>query len=172
MIVFIKHDNFVHQAITKGSELMKSSQRIKNFIDNLSSKQRDYKKSEYIGAIVVNIILLYIFNNLVNWHIYFITGAFNEVLWIINLAVIAVIIGNILLLIFNPEWFRHIVKIILNIFVITAVYSIYSIFPFNFSSFLTDWSVTIALIFVMIGIVIATIVELFLLIISVLARSN
>lgn len=150
---------------------MKSGQnKIKNFIDNLSSKQKDSKKSEYIGAIVVNIILLYIFNNLVNWHIYFITSTFNEALWIINLAVIAAIIGNILLLIFKPEWFRHIVKIILNIFAITAVYSIYSIFPFNFSSFLIDWSVTIALIFVMIGIAIATIIELFLLIISVLTR--
>ena len=75
-------------------------------------------------------------------------------------------------LIFNPEWFRHIIKIIMNIFAFTAVYSIYSVFPFNFSSFLIDWSVTIALIFIMVGIVIATIFELFFLIISILARFN
>lgn len=143
-------------------------------MDNLSSKrqkkEKNSKKSEYIGAIVVNVILLYIFNNLLNWHVYFITNALNEILWIINIAITATIIGNIMFLIFNPEWFRHIIKIILNIFAFTAVYSIYSIFPFNFSSFLVDWSVTIALIFIMAGIVIATIVELFLLIINILAR--
>ncbi|MEL7669092.1 hypothetical protein [Methanobacterium sp.] len=148
--------------------------KIKSFMDNLSSKrqkkEKNSKKSEYIGAIVVNVILLYIFNNLLNWHVYFITNALNEILWIINIAITATIIGNIMFLIFNPEWFRHIIKIILNIFAFTAVYSIYSIFPFNFSSFLVDWSVTIALIFIMAGIVIATIVELFLLIINILAR--
>ena len=148
--------------------------KIKSFVDNLSAKRREKeknsKKSEYIGAIVVNIILLYIFNNLLNWQVHFITNALNEVLWVINLAIIATIIGNIILLIFNQEWFRHIIKIILNIFAFTAVYSIYSIFPFNFSSFLIDWSATIALIFIMLGIAVATIMELFFLIISILAR--
>lgn len=158
-------------------EIMKNDEnKIKSFMDNLSAKRREKnknsKKSEYIGAIVVNIILLYIFNNLLNWQVYFITNALNEILWIINIAIIVTIIGNIMFLIFNPEWFRHIIKIIMNIFAFTAVYSIYSVFPFNFSSFLIDWSVTIALIFIMVGIVIATIVELFFLIISILARFN
>ncbi len=158
-------------------EIMKNDEnKIKSFMDNLSAKRREKnknsKKSEYIGAIVVNIILLYIFNNLLNWQVYFITNALNEILWIINIAIIVTIIGNIMFLIFNPEWFRHIIKIIMNIFAFTAVYSIYSVFPFNFSSFLIDWSVTIALIFIMVGIVIATIFELFFLIISILARFN
>lgn len=150
--------------------------KIKSFMDNLSAKRREKeknsKKSEYIGAIVVNIILLYIFNNLLNWQVYFITNALNEVLWIINIAITATIIGNIIFLFFNPEWFRHILKIILNIFAFTAVYSIYSVFPFNFSSFLIDWSATIALIFIMLGITVATIIELFFLIISILTRFN
>ena len=148
--------------------------KIKSFMNNLSAKRREKeknsKKSQYIGAIIVNIILFYIFNNLLNWHIYFITNALNEILGVINIAITATIIGNIILIIFNPEWFRHIIKIILNIFAFTAVYSIYSIFPFNFSLFLIDWSVTIALIFIMAGILIATIVELFLLIITALTK--
>ncbi|MGB9980471.1 hypothetical protein [Methanobacterium sp.] len=148
--------------------------KIKSFMDNLSAKRKEKeknsKKSEYIGAIVVNVILLYIFNNLLVWHVYFITNTFNEVLGLINLAIIVTIIGNIIFLMFNPGWFRHIVKIILNIFAFTAVYSIYSVFPFNFSSFLIDWSATIALIFIMVGIAVATIFELFLLIINILTR--
>ena len=153
---------------------MKNKNKIKNFIDNLfvkyDKKEKNSKKLEYFGAIIFNIILMYIFNNLLSWHVYFITSALNEVLWIINLAIIATIIGNVLLLIFNPQWFRHVVKIILNIFAVTAVYHIYNVFPFNFSSFLIDWSVTIALIFVIVGIAIATIIELFFLIMGIFRR--
>jgi hypothetical protein len=55
---------------------MKSGQnKIKNFWDNLfakrDEKEKNSKKSGYIGAIAVNIILLYIFNNSLNWHVYF-----------------------------------------------------------------------------------------------------
>lgn len=139
-----------------------------NFIDRMTkrNKEKKGKKSEYIAAIVVNIILLYIFNNLLNWHLYFITNALNDILWIINAAIIVTIVGNILLLAYNQEWFRHVMKIILNIVAIVAVYNIFTVFPFHFNSFLIDWSVTIALIFIIVGIAIATIVELFLLIIG------
>ncbi len=139
-----------------------------DFINRMFAKggENKAKKSEYIAAIIVNIILLYIFNNLLNWHVYFITNALNSILWIINLAIIITILGNILLLAYNPGWFRHVMKIILNMVAIVAVYNIFTVFPFNFNSFLIDWSVTIALIFIMAGIAIATIVELFFLIIE------
>jgi len=127
-------------------------------------KEKKDRKSEYIGAIVINLILLYIFNNLLNWRIYFITNTLNEILWIINLSIIATIIGNALLLLYNPEWFRHVVKIILNIFVFIAVYVLYKVFPFDFNAPFVDWMVAIALILIMIGIAIATMVEFFLLV--------
>ena len=76
------------------------------------------------------------------------------------------ILGNVLLLVYNQEWFRHVMKIILNIVAITALYNIFTVFPFNFNSFLVDWSMTIALIFIMVGITIATMMELFFLIIE------
>ena len=55
---------------------MKSGQnKIKNFIDDIfakhDEKEKNSKKSEYITAVIVNVILLYIFNNLLNWHVYF-----------------------------------------------------------------------------------------------------
>lgn len=149
---------------------MNSENKIHNFINKMLSKrdkkEKGAKKSEYVGAIIANLILLFIFNNLLNWHVYFITNALNEVLWIINLSIIAAIIGNILLLVYNPDWFRHIIKIILNIFAFIAVYSLYNVFPFSFNSFLIDWAVIIALILAMVGIAIATIVEFVFLVIE------
>jgi hypothetical protein len=130
----------------------------------LERNRKREEKSEYISAIIVSLIFLYVVNNLLNWHIYFITNAFNEVLWIINLSIIATIIGNALLLLYNPERFRHVVKIIINIISFIAVYIVYKVFPFNFYNTFYNWAFNILLILAIIGIAIATIVEIYLLV--------
>lgn len=129
-----------------------------------NNKKERNKKAEYIAAIIFNLIFLYIVNNLLNWNIYFITSALNEVLWIINLSIIAAIIGNALLLAYNPEWFRHVIKIIINIFALVSTYFVYIVFPFNFYNSFINWGLGIFLILIMIGIVIAIIVEFYFLI--------
>ena len=70
----------------------------------MEGNRKKEKTVEYIIAIILSLILLYVFNNLLNWHIYFVTNAINEVLWIINLSLIATIIGNALLIVYGPEW--------------------------------------------------------------------
>jgi hypothetical protein len=133
-------------------------------VDFLERNREKEQKSEYIAAIIFNLIFLYVVNNLLNWHIYFITNAFNEVLWIINLSIIASIIGNALLLLYSPERLRHGVKIIINIISFIAVYIVYKVFPFNFYNSFYNWGFNILLILAMIGIAIATIVEIYLLV--------
>jgi len=130
----------------------------------LERNRKREQKSEYFVAIIFNLIFLYIVNNLLNWHVYFITNAFNDVLWIINLSIIATIIGNALLLLYSPERFRHVIKIVLNIFAFIATYFVYEVFPFNFYNSFYNWGINILLILAMIGIVIATIVEIYLLV--------
>jgi len=130
----------------------------------LERNRKREQKSEYLVAIIFNLIFLYIVNNLLNWHVYFITNAFNDVLWIINLSIIATIIGNALLLLYSPERFRHVIKIVLNIFAFIATYFVYEVFPFNFYNSFYNWGINILLILAMIGIVIATIVEIYLLV--------
>jgi hypothetical protein len=127
-------------------------------------KKEKSKKSDYIISIIFNLILLYVFNNLLNWHVHFITNALNEVLWIINLSIIATIIINSLLLLYDPEWFRHVMKIVLNIFAFIAVYFLFKVFPFNFNNFYINWGLKILLILGMIGIAIAFIEEFYFLI--------
>jgi hypothetical protein len=125
----------------------------------LERNKRKEKTGEYLFTIIFNLILLYIFNNLLNWHVYFITTALNEILWIINLAIIITIIGNFLLLLYHPEWLRHLTKMILNIFSFIAVYYLYKVFPFNFHNSFLNWGLSILLILGLIGLAIAIIVE-------------
>ena len=129
-----------------------------------NKKKVKSKKSDYVASIIFNLILWYIFNNLLKWHVYFITDALNEVLWIINLSILTTIIINAILLMFDPEWFRHLMKIILNIFAFIAVYFVYTVFPFKFNSIYIVWGFKILLIVGMIGIAIAFIEEIYLLI--------
>jgi hypothetical protein len=126
-----------------------------------NNKKGRNRKAEYIAAIIFGLIFLYIWNNLLNWNIYFVTSALNEVLWIINLSIIITIIGNVLLLAYNPEWFRHVTKIIINIITLIATYFVYAVFPFNFYNSFINWGLSIFLILVMIGIAIAIIVEFY-----------
>ena len=123
-----------------------------------SYKKRE-RTTEYIVAIIFNVIFLYIVNNLLNWHIYFITPAFNEVIWIINLSIIVTIIGNALMLLYRRESFRHLMKIIMNIVSFIAVYLVYEVFPFNFYNSFFNWGLSIFLILIMIGLIIASVVE-------------
>jgi len=123
--------------------------------------RRTERTTEYTIAIIVSLIFLYVFNNLLNWHIYFVTNALNDVLWIINLSLIATIIGNALFILYRADWFRHLVKIVINIFNIIAVYLVYLVFPFNFNNSFFNWALNILLILIMIGIVIAIIVEFY-----------
>ena len=127
----------------------------------MERSRRTERTTEYIIAIIVSLIFLYVFNNLLNWHIYFVTNALNEVLWIINLSLLATIIGNALLILYRAEWFRHLMKIIINIFNIIAVYLVYLVFPFNFNNSFLNWAINILLILIMIRIVIAIIVEFY-----------
>ncbi len=126
-----------------------------------NKKKGKRRKSDYIFAIIFNLIFLYIVNNLLNWNIYFITNALNEVLWIVNLSIIVAIIGNALLLAYNPEWFHHVMRIIINIIALISTYFVYTVFPFNFNNSFLNWGLNIFLILVMIGITIAIIVEFY-----------
>lgn len=129
-----------------------------------NNKKEKNRKAEYFVAIIFGLIFLYIVNNLLNWNIYFITNALNQVLWIINLSIIATIIGNVFLLAYDPEWFRHIIKIIINIINFIGAYFVYTVFPFNFYNSFINWGLHIFLILIMIGIAIAIIVEFYFLV--------
>jgi hypothetical protein len=129
-----------------------------NFLKNLL-KEKEPKTSEFVGAIIANIILLYIVNNLLSWNLSFIAPSFQDVLWIFNISITATIIGNILFLIYHPGWFRSIIQIILNILGFTVVYYLYTVFPFILNNGWVIFAVKFALIVVMVVLVIVSIFE-------------
>jgi hypothetical protein len=136
----------------------------KNFLVSIKNgliKEKSVKRSEYIIAIIVNLILLYIVNNILNWNLSFISPTFNQILWALNLAIGVSIVGNILFILYNPTWFRHLIKTVMNFFGLIAVYILYKIFPLITNHYYMFLYYKILFILIMVGLVIAIFFEIF-----------
>lgn len=127
--------------------------------------KREHRKPSYAGAIILNLILLYVVNNLLNWHVPFMTKSFVAVLTLINISLLGTIVANILFLAHDRGRFRHLLQLVLNVIAFVVTYTIYVIFPFDFRRWpgisALDFMVKIGLILGMVGIAIGTIVEFF-----------
>ncbi|HOI40112.1 MAG TPA: hypothetical protein PL168_05220 [Methanobacterium sp.] len=144
-----------------------NQEKIKDFLKKIF-EEKDVSKSEFIVAIIGNIIILYIVNNLLSWNLSFITSSFQDVLWIFNISICATIIVNLIFLAYHPGWFRSLVKIILNILSFLVCYYLYTIFPFIFSQAAYTIILKIILIFGMVALIIASLIEVLRLIFKVI----
>ncbi|MBM4240880.1 MAG: hypothetical protein FJ150_04370 [Euryarchaeota archaeon] len=149
------------------SDDVKNQKEDGNFLKNLL-KEKEPKTSEFVGTIIVNIVLLYIVNNVLSWNLSFITSSFQDVIWIFNISIGSTIVANILFLVYHSGWFRSIIQILLNILGFMVAYFLYTVFPFVFSQLYITYAVKIVLIIGMIGLVIATLVEVVKLILRIM----
>lgn len=126
--------------------------------------EKESKKDNYFIAILINIVLIYIFNNLTKESVGFITDRFLLCLPIINVSLGSTIFGNFLFLFTNEEKFKSSVRIVLNFLGITAIYTLYKTFPFDFSAVNfpnTELFVKVALLLGIVAVGVAAIVEFF-----------
>lgn len=147
----------------------------KNVVESIKRgllEEKPVKKSEYIFSIIANLILLYIANNLLNWNISFITDVFTQVLWIINLSIVVTILGNVMFLVYDPSWFRHLTKAVMNTFGFIVTYTLYIVFPFSFSQSYTVFAVKLALIIIMVLLVLTVAFEIFKLLFGIMYKSK
>ena len=115
----------------------------------------------YYVAIAVDIILLYVLNNLIYMNISGLNSdRFISCLWAINLALTAGIIGNFVFLLYRPLWYYHFTQMILNFLMIVAFFVVYRWFPFNIDSDSAQRIVKIVLILIMAGTGVGALIEL------------
>lgn len=117
----------------------------------------------YLVGIVVSAGILFAVNNLLDWDIVpFLTADFEQLVPIINVSLVASIIVNAIWILYDAAWIRSTGQIILNLTSIAVLALTLRVFPFDFSQYSFDWeSLTKGLIvFLIIALVIATIVEI------------
>jgi hypothetical protein len=136
---------------------------------------KKYRIRDYIWAIAACIVLLYVLNNLMDiyvpwsygdfsqffWNILnniynhveipFLSKAYIQCLWAINIALTAGILGNFILLLYRPRWAHYLIQAIISGLSLIAVYVVWAIYPFRFDSSRADSIVKIVLILIMVG---------------------
>jgi hypothetical protein len=112
----------------------------------------------------VNLVLLYVVNNLLEWGVpEFLTDDFERVLPIMNFSIVVNIVVNIVYLFFDPTWFKSITQIVLSVIGLIVVIRLYRVFPFDYTAYEFyefEWEVVtrVVLVLTMIGISIGIIV--------------
>lgn len=109
-------------------------------LNNSSHKKDQNKKPKsrkpgYIATVIFNILFLYVANNLVAWKAQFITGAWSQVLWIINVSIILNLIVYAVFVFYEGRLFYFISRSALEAMGFIVAYRLYTIFPFDFKGF-------------------------------------
>ena len=112
--------------------------------DQDSERRRPSRGTRWFGygvSIVVELALLILVNNLVEWDIApFITEEFNDLVPYINVSLIVSMLVNAVYFAFDPRWFRSFTQAILNVISLVVVFQTYRIFPFDFSGSDFNWT--------------------------------
>jgi hypothetical protein len=115
------------------------------------------RKVGYIAAIIALFIIIYILRHLREWGLTFLTEDFDKCLFYIELSIYVTMAANVLFIIYDPRWFKHLLQVVTGVAGAVALIMLYVIFPFDFSPENWDkWGKIILLIlfgFTIIGII-------------------
>jgi hypothetical protein len=122
------------------------------------------RRSGYVIAIAVNVVMLYVVNNLLAWNILpFLTDDFGRVLWLIDVSLLATIMVNFVYVAYDQRWFRSLGQIGLSLISLVVAVRMYQVFPFDFTGSTFDWTqiARVVIIFTILGTAIGAMVEAF-----------
>ena len=116
----------------------------------------------YVVAVLVNIVLLFVVNNLLAWGVPgFLTEDFNTVLPIVNVSLVASAIVNVVYLVNDDRWFKSLSQAGLAAISLVVAIRTLTVFPFDFARYDFDWALVTRtiLVFVIVALSIAIVAE-------------
>ncbi len=137
--------------------------------------RRTGRRFGYTVAIAVNIGLIYVVQNLLEWDwVPFLTNDFERLVGIVTFSLVASSVVNLLWIAFDKAWFKSLGQLAINIISLAVTLRTYRVFPFDLSS---GWETTgrVMLVLFILALGIATMVELVRLVtapIRMMARSD
>jgi hypothetical protein len=98
------------------------------------------RKVGYLVAVIVNVIIWVLLNIRPGWReLSFLTEDFLDILWVVNLSLVASAVVNLVYLFFDPAWFKSVSQIGVLAIGMAASIRTWQFFPFDFSSYLFPW---------------------------------
>jgi hypothetical protein len=120
------------------------------------------KRAGYGIAIAVNVALLFLANNLLDWDLVpFLTDDFARVLWLVNISLLGAVIVNVMYLRYDRAWFKSVCQIGLGWVSMAVAIRMYQVFPFDFTAYEFNWEPLARFVIVMttVGVGIGILVE-------------
>lgn len=111
--------------------------------------RRAGRRTGYAIAIVINVFLLFVVNNVTSWDVAsFLTDEFSEVVPFIDLSLAASVIANLLYLFNDRPAVKSASRIVVNAIGIVASVAVLRVFPFDFAGYAFDWAILIRILLV------------------------
>ncbi len=133
------------------------------------------KRVGYAVAVAVNVALLYVANNLLEWGWPpFLTEDFGRLLPIVTVSLVASILVNLAYIAYDAKWFKSLTQIGLAVITMAVFIRTLQVFPFDFSPYDFNWETpTRAIIYIcIVGVAIAIVVESVKLVVAVVRGSG
>ena len=89
------------------------------------------KRVDFVVAIIINFILLYLVNRVLDWQIQFITGDWEKILPLFNFSIILTIVANAFFLFYHAKWLYFLARTFLDTIGFVITLRIYTVFPFD-----------------------------------------
>jgi hypothetical protein len=128
-----------------------------------SGRSAPGRRAGYVITAAINAAVLWIAHQLLDWQWpRFLTDEFADVLPLITISCIASIVTNLAYVWYDPAWFKSSGNLVTSGIDLIVAIQMYAVFPFDFSTYATDWSwlARTVLIVVIIGTSVTVIVEL------------
>ncbi|MFA5051565.1 MAG: hypothetical protein WC544_00700 [Patescibacteria group bacterium] len=93
------------------------------------------RRVDYLISIIINVILLYVANNLLNWRAQLITQDWATVLPTVNMMLGVTLAINVLFLFYDPRLFFLIGRNASDLVSLYVTYRVWHVFPFDFHGF-------------------------------------
>lgn len=122
---------------------------------------RPTRRAGYSASIGINLVMIWIVTNIVDWDILpFLTEDFEQ---LVPIAVFSLVVGIVLYvayLLYDPPWFRILGDAINSAFAFVVILRTFQVFPFEFESEFWTGATRVVLILVGIATAIATLVNI------------
>jgi hypothetical protein len=119
-------------------------------------------KGTIFAGLAINLILLYVVNNLRYMGINVLTeDKLISCMWSLNILFGIGILGNFFVIIYRPVWFFNLVQTLFNAAGVNAFFFIYKLYPFSLDDAMINTTIKIILVLIMVGFFFAFLVEFY-----------
>ena len=107
----------------------------------MTDRRSGSRRMGYLIAIAINGLFLYMAQHLLEWEWFdFLTSEFDDVIDIITASYVVTMVVNALFFLSDPKWFRSLGNAITAGLSFIATARVWQVYPFDFSTYDTNWS--------------------------------